>query len=111
MIPALNLGSGYLPYGMTARDLPHGEEADSWCDDCNRDPCECVCLGCGERECVCGEDFDCAACMDTGIERSGVCHCGDPMEGHAIIDNHSPVEMTCPCQSCDLRPVEEVLIE
>lgn len=47
MIPALNLGSGYLPYGMTARDLPHGDDTDEPREEC---------LGCGERECICGED-------------------------------------------------------
>lgn len=44
---ALNCGSPSMPAGMRENDLPHGPEADEPRDEC---------FGCGERECLCGED-------------------------------------------------------
>lgn len=44
----------------------------------------------------------CKECNDTGIEHSGVCHCGTPMDGHSVYDNHCATEMTRPCKSCEL---------
>lgn len=45
----------------------------------------------------------CAACKGTGVDESGVCHCGQPMDGHSLYDNHSAVEMTRPCEECTAR--------
>lgn len=47
----------------------------------------------------------CGACDDTGIEHSGVCHCGASMDGHSFYDNHSATEMTRPCESCSRPPL------
>lgn len=44
---------------------------------------------------------DCPDCRGTGIEHSGVCHCGASMEGHSLYDNHTATEMTRPCETCD----------
>lgn len=41
----------------------------------------------------------CETCAGIGEERSGVCHCGESMEGYH--DNHSAVEMVRRCESCD----------
>jgi len=43
----------------------------------------------------------CGTCNDEGIERSGVCHCGDSMDGHSLFDNHGAVEMERYCPDCD----------
>lgn len=42
----------------------------------------------------------CADCEGTGEEKSGACHCGAPMKGHSLYDNHSAVEMTRTCETC-----------
>lgn len=42
----------------------------------------------------------CPGCEGTGEERSGVCHCGMPMDGHTPYDNHTPTEMTRRCEIC-----------
>lgn len=49
----------------------------------------------------------CMDCDSTGVEKSGVCHCGDSMDGHSIYSNHDPVEMTRPCQSCTTPKTEK----
>lgn len=46
MIPALNLGSGYMPGGMRMDSVPHDDEADEPREEC---------LDCGMAECICGE--------------------------------------------------------
>ncbi len=40
----------------------------------------------------------CSTCAGTGFEKSGVCHCGEYMDGYH--DNHSPVEMARKCEDC-----------
>lgn len=42
----------------------------------------------------------CPTCGGTGIEYSGVCHCGAEMDGHSIYDNHTATEMYRPCPDC-----------
>jgi hypothetical protein len=42
----------------------------------------------------------CGDCGGTGIERSGVCHCGQSMDGHSAYDNHGVLEMERACESC-----------
>ena len=41
----------------------------------------------------------CQECKGTGTFESGVCHCGEPMEGYH--DDHSPVEMIGDCPYCE----------
>jgi hypothetical protein len=43
---------------------------------------------------------ECFECGGTGVECSGVCHCGQSMEGHSVYENHMAVEMTRKCESC-----------
>ena len=45
------------------------------------------------------KEIPCTICNKTGVEMSGVCHCGAEMEGHSVYDDHSATEMTRPC-SC-----------
>ncbi len=42
----------------------------------------------------------CPTCDGSGEERSGVCHCGQSMEGPNQCDNHSSVEMVRECVAC-----------
>lgn len=46
------------------------------------------------------EALHCTVCHGTGIERSGVCHCGAEMDGHSVYDNHGALEMVRPCEFC-----------
>jgi hypothetical protein len=46
------------------------------------------------------DEIICAACRGTGSVPSGVCYCGDYMEGHSMWDNHSPTEMDEQCEAC-----------
>ena len=45
-------------------------------------------------------NINCPDCKGTGEEQSGVCYCGDVMEGHSVWDNHMATEMTRRCQTC-----------
>jgi len=44
----------------------------------------------------------CKTCNGTGIELSGVCHCGEEMDatGPFAHSGHSPVEMERSCVDC-----------
>lgn len=44
----------------------------------------------------------CKTCGGTGIELSGVCHCGESMDDPSVFahDNHSAVEMERECETC-----------
>lgn len=62
MIPRLNCGSSCLPGGLRECDMPGDEETAE----------QEECLGCGERECACGEDY-CDLCGEDFEE----CECED----------------------------------
>lgn len=44
----------------------------------------------------------CKTCKGTGVERSGVCHCGVSMDDDGLFahDGHCAVEMTRACVDC-----------
>jgi hypothetical protein len=50
----------------------------------------------------------CADCNNTGIFESGICHCGEEMEGHSVWDNHPATEMTGPCPWCERGLKDEI---
>lgn len=49
-----------------------------------------------------GPEKRCPDCDGTGIEHSGVCHCGEEMsaDGPFAHSGHGATEMTRPCESC-----------
>ncbi len=50
----------------------------------------------------------CSVCGGTGVESSGVCHCGEEMDSKGIFahSGHTPVEMTRPCEACMKQPCQ-----
>lgn len=48
---ALNIGSGYMPGGLSQNHVPHGDEEPELPEERDDE----ACTWCGERACVCDE--------------------------------------------------------